>query len=61
MLWTDPELNDYTSFSSFLAPGGPEHQFRVPFKYNLELPANSWRLAIVTEEELKKGEVEWEP
>ncbi len=59
MIWTDPELNDFTSFSSFFAPGNPEQQFRVPVKYNPELPANSWRLVII--EELAKGVVEWEP
>jgi hypothetical protein len=59
MLWTDPDLNDYQSFIS--VPRGPENQFRVPVKYNPELPANSWKLVIVTEEELTKGVVEWEP
>jgi len=59
LLWTDPELNDYMSMS--FVPGGPEDQFRVPVKYNPELPSNSWRLVIVTEDLISDGIVEWTP
>lgn len=59
MMWTDPELNDYMIMS--FIPGGPEAQFRVPVKYNPELPSNSWRLVIVTEDLISDGIVEWTP
>jgi hypothetical protein len=59
MLWTDYDLNDYGSFSLFFPPGNPEAQFRIPVKYEPELPSNSWRIVIV--EELTRGVVEWEP